>query len=47
MAGDDASYGWRLLLTLIRADGIQPYLYIDEYVHIHTCMTIYMAVWPS
>ena len=47
MAGDDAWYVQRLLMTLIRADGIQPYIYIDEYVRIRICMTIYMALWPS
>jgi hypothetical protein len=32
MAGDgDISYGRRRLLTLVRADGIQPYLYIHIY----------------
>jgi len=42
--GDAASYGRRLLLTMIRADGIQPYLYIDVYVGIRTCMTIYIGL---
>jgi len=32
MAGDgDVSYGWRWLLTLVRADGIQPYWYVHIY----------------
>jgi len=43
MVGDDALYGRRLQLTLIQADGIHPYLFIDEYVR-YTCTTIY--IWP-
>jgi len=32
MAGDsDVSYGRRSLLTLVRADGIQPYWYVHIY----------------
>jgi len=31
MAGDDVLYGQRGLLTLIRADGVQPYLYSHIY----------------
>jgi len=32
MAGDgDVSYGRRLLLTVVRADGIQPYWYVHIY----------------
>jgi len=42
-SGYDTSYG-RLLLALIRADCIQPYLYLDEYVHIRTWTIIYMGL---
>jgi len=39
MAGDDGSYG--RLGDCCLADGIQPDLYIDEYVRARTDMTIY------
>jgi len=45
MAGDDGSYG--RLGDCCLGDGIQPDVYIVEYVHIRTCMTIYMDLWPS
>jgi len=42
MAGDDGPYG--RLGDCCRADGIQPDLYVDEYVRVRTCTTIY--IWP-
>jgi len=42
MAGDDGSYG--RLGDCCLGDGMQPDLYIDEYVRIRVCMTIY--IWP-
>jgi hypothetical protein len=42
MAGDEGPYG--RLGDCCRADGIQPDLYIDEYVRVRTCITIY--IWP-
>jgi hypothetical protein len=42
MAGDDGPY--RRLGGCCRAGGIHPDLYIDEYVHVRTRMTIY--IWP-
>jgi hypothetical protein len=44
IAGDDCSSG--RLGDCCWTDGIQPYLYIDEYVRIRIFMTIY-TVWPS
>ena len=43
MAGDES----RMAGDCCRTEGIQPGLYIDAYVHIYTCMTIYMALWYS
>jgi hypothetical protein len=40
MAGDDGTYG--RLGDCYRANGIQPDLYMDEYVRVRTCMTIYI-----
>jgi len=40
------SPSFRMAGDCCRADGIQPGLYIDAYARIHTCMTIYMALWP-
>jgi len=42
MAGDDGSYG--RLGDCCLGDGIQPDLYIDEYVRSRVCVTIY--IWP-
>jgi len=42
MAGDDGSYG--RLGDCCLGDGIQLHLYIDVYVRIRVCMTIY--IWP-
>jgi hypothetical protein len=41
MAGDDDSYG-RWLGDCCLGDGIQLDLYIDEYVRIRACITIYI-----
>jgi len=41
MAGDDGSY--ERLGGYCLGDGIQRYLFIDEYVRIHVCMTIYIS----
>jgi hypothetical protein len=40
MAGNDGPYGKPG--DCCRADGIQPDLYIDEFVRVRTCMTIYI-----